>query len=101
MPGPHYIGMLAKYDQIYFPSQGFHHNPVPPIKNSYFLSFQGFQEDYHELYDPIIEWLEQSYLETSVTNNKFQYFFVFSKEFDVDGVTSVRSFQVLLNGGSV
>lgn len=58
MLGPHYLDMTVEYDHIYFPSQESYRNPMPLIENSYFQRFHGFQQDYHEFYDPIVEWLE-------------------------------------------
>lgn len=63
---PHYLDMTAKYDKIYFSSKYSHCNHMPLIENSSFQIFSAFQEDYHELYDPIAKWLEQSYLASSV-----------------------------------
>lgn len=55
---PHYINMTTEYDKMYFPSQDSRYDPVLVIQNPSFQIFQGFQEDHHEFYDPIIEWLE-------------------------------------------
>ena len=48
----------------------------------------------------MVEWLEQSYLESSVANNKFLSFLNLTKEFNADGDTFVGSFRDLLNDGS-
>lgn len=73
---------------------------MPLIENLYFQRFQGFREDYLEFYNPIIEWLEQSYLESFITNNKFWYFLTLAKEFGAYGDTFTGSFKGLLNDGS-
>lgn len=59
-------------------------NLMPSIENSSFRRFRGFQEDCHKLYDPIVEWLENTYLEISHANKKFRYCITLSKEFIVD-----------------
>ena len=91
MPGPHCLNMSTEHDQIHFSSQDSHPSPVILIENSCFQGFWGFQEDFHEFYKPIVEFLEQSYLAIS-TNNKFQYFLWLAKEFSVDGDTFMRIF---------
>lgn len=92
MSGPHCLDMTTEYDQIYLPLQDSHHNLIPLIENSSFQKFWGYQEDYHEFCDPIVEWLEQSYLEIFIRNNKSSSSLTLAKEFGVDGDTSVRIF---------
>ena len=76
----------------FFLSQYSHRISFPLNKKSSFQRFRGFQEDHYEFYDPIIEWLEQSHLESSLVNNKFRYYISLAKEFGVYGDISVRSF---------
>jgi len=80
MAGTQHIYMTTEYDKIYFSLQYSHHSPIILIENSY---FQIFQEDCHELYNPMVEWLDKTYLESSVANNKFRSSLTLFKEFGV------------------
>lgn len=64
-----------------------------------FSNILGFQAGHHEFYDLIAKWMEQTYLESFVSNKKFRSFLVLAKEFDVDEDTSTRSFQIFLKNG--
>jgi len=73
------LDMTTEYDQVYFPSQDSHRNPMPIIEHSNFQIFHGFQEGCHEFYDPITKWLNQSYSEIYITINSFWHFLVPAK----------------------
>lgn len=96
MAGPHYLGMTTKNDQIYFPLQYSHRDPTSQIQNSSFQRSWGFQEGHHEFYDPIIEWLEQSYLASSVVVGKFQSFLALAENLGADEETLTRHLWGLL-----
>lgn len=92
MLDPHYLDKPSEHDKTHFPSQDSHLDPKILIQHSSFQRFQGSQEDCFEFHDPITNWLDQSYLERSVANNKFRYFFKLGKEYNADENTSVRRF---------
>lgn len=66
MAGPHYLGMTVENDQIYFSLQDFHRDPIFQIMYSSSQRSRGFQENHYEFYNPINEWLEQSYFASSI-----------------------------------
>lgn len=97
--GPHCLGMTIKNGQIYFYLQDSHHDPTSRIKKSFFQRSRGFQENHHEFYDPNTEWLEQSYLASSVVGSKFQSFLPLTKKLGADEDTLARGFLDLLKSG--
>lgn len=76
--------MIAEDDHIYFSLQYSHHDPASRIKNLTFQWSWGFHDIHHEFYDPIVEWLEQPYLESSVIGNKFQSILMLAKKLGED-----------------
>jgi len=89
---PHYLEKPFEYDQTYFSLQGFHPDPAHLIENSSCQGFQGFQEDCLKFYNPITEWLEKSYLESSIIDKKFQFFLMLVKVSSTGKDTFARSF---------
>ena len=90
MSNLHYLDKPSKYDHIHFPLQYSHSNLVLSIENSSFQIFQDSQEDCFGFHDPIIEWLEKSYLASSIVNNRFWNFLMLSKEYNADEGTFAR-----------
>jgi len=95
MTGPHCLGIPTKYGQIHFPSQDSHIDPMLLIEDLLFQSFQGFQEDFFKFHNPIVEWLERSYLASSIANNMFQPFLMLAKQDDIEEGAFIRILQGL------
>ena len=91
--------MPTKYDHIYFPSQYSHLDFFLLFEDSLFKIFQDSQEDSCEFHDPVVEWLEQPYLESSITNNKFWPFLMLVKQDDRKEDAFTRIFQGLFDYG--
>lgn len=70
-----------------------HPDPTLLIKYSLFQSFQDFQEDFFELHDLIIKWLEKYYLERSISNNRFRPFPMLAKKDDTEEGAFTRIFR--------
>jgi len=76
--------MSTDYDWIHFHSQYSYPDPMLLVENSLFESSQGFQEVCFECHDPITEFLDQSYLERSIKNNRFQPFLMLAKKYNTN-----------------
>lgn len=70
MAGPHYLDMTDANDHIYLSVSYYLHDIFSRIRNPSTEILQIFQNIHHEFYDPIIEWLKQSYLASHAANNK-------------------------------
>jgi len=70
MASPHCLDMTDENDQIYLSILDSHRDPLSQIRNPSSQRSRIFQNNHHEFYDPIIEWLEQSYLASHVASNK-------------------------------
>lgn len=65
------------------------------IENLFSHDLQGFQICCFGYHDLITEWLEQYYLESSVTNDKLQPFLMFSKNENTNECTSTSGLKGL------
>jgi len=68
--GPQYLDKSLEYNQIHFPLQDSHHDSIPLIENLSSHGFVSFQEDAFEFYDPIYDFIEESYLTSPYANKK-------------------------------
>lgn len=84
--------MDAKNDQIYFSLQDSHCDPTSRIENSSLQRSQVFQEGHYEFYDPIVEWLERSYLASYIIGIKFQSLLMLVKKLGAYEDTFARDF---------
>lgn len=97
---PHCLDMTDDNDQVYLSISYSHHDPLSQIKNPSSQRSLIFQNIHHEFYDPIVEWLEQSYLASHVAGNKIQSFLALHKKLGAEQHTLARGLQGLLKNGS-
>lgn len=90
MAGPHHLDMTNKNHHIYLFIPYSHHDPLSRIKHPYSQISRVFQNNHHEFYDRITEWLEQSYLVSRATSNKFQSFLALAKKLGTTQHTLAR-----------
>jgi len=70
MGGPHCLDMTDENDQVYLSISNAHNDPLSRIRNPSSQRSRIFQNNHHEFYDRIAEWLEQSYLASHFVGNK-------------------------------
>jgi len=99
MVGTHYLDMTTENHWIYLSFLDSHCDPISRIRNLSFQRSQGFPNNHHEFYDPIVEWLKQSYLESHVASTKLQSFLVLVEKLGADEDAPTRSFQGLFRKG--
>lgn len=69
--GPHDLDKVFEQDHTKFPLQDSPHDSIVLIGSSFYHVFQDFQIDCFKYQDQIASWIEESYLENFVSNNKF------------------------------
>lgn len=82
-------------DQYNHNTRDYHCDSNALIENSFSHKSQGLPISCYEYHDPIVEWLDKSYLVSSITNNKFRSFLMFERTENTSECVFIRNLQGL------